>query len=138
MSSVLLIGGAGFLGLHLIEKFYNISPRPAVHVFDVRPLPDKLSKQFTFDPKDITVHIGDLTSEKDVEKALRVSNASIVVHSASPMHGCSQEIYEKVNVEGTKNLLLVSKRLGVKAFVYTSSAGVIFNGQDIHLSLIHI
>ncbi|CEP61781.1 sterol-4-alpha-carboxylate 3-dehydrogenase (decarboxylating) LALA0_S04e00496g [Lachancea lanzarotensis] len=132
MRSVLLVGGSGFLGLHLVEKFYNLSPRPEIHVFDVRPLPEKLSKAFTFDPKKIKVHVGDLTSESDISEALRSSHADIVVHSASPMHGCSQEIYDKVNVEGTKNLLSVSKHMGVKAFVYTSSAGVIFNGQDIH------
>lgn len=130
--SVLLVGGAGFLGLHLIEKFYNVSPRPKIHVFDVRPLPEKLSKQFTFKAADITTHIGDLTSEADVTLALQSSGANVLVHSASPMHGCSQEIYEKVNVQGTRNLLSVSQKLGVRAFVYTSSAGVIFNGQDIH------
>ncbi|SCU82393.1 LADA_0C04918g1_1 [Lachancea dasiensis] len=132
LNSVLLVGGAGFLGLHLIEKFYNLSPRPDIHVFDVRPLPDNLSSQFTFDPKAVTTHIGDLTSENDVKCALQSSQADVVVHSASPMHGCSQEIYNKVNVAGTKNLLETSKRLNVKAFIYTSSAGVIFNGQDIH------
>ncbi|SCV02745.1 LAME_0H04808g1_1 [Lachancea meyersii CBS 8951] len=132
MKSVLLVGGSGFLGLHLVEKFYNLSPRPDIHVFDVRQIPDTLSKSFTFDPNTIKVHIGDLKSTEDVANALRTSQADVVVHSASPMHGCSQEIYEKVNVEGTKNLLAVSKSMHVKAFVYTSSAGVIFNGQDIH------
>ncbi|SCV00433.1 LANO_0F06832g1_1 [Lachancea nothofagi CBS 11611] len=132
IKSVLLVGGAGFLGLHLIEKFYSLSPRPDIHVFDIRPLPEKLSKHFTFKPESIKSHIGDLTSEADVTKALRDSKADVVVHAASPMHGCSQEIYDKVNVEGTRNLLDVSKKLQVKAFVYTSSAGVIFNGQDIH------
>ncbi|SCW00993.1 LAFE_0D02674g1_1 [Lachancea fermentati] len=132
LRSVLLVGGAGFLGLHLIEQFHNISPRPDIHVFDVRPLPERISKQFTFDPSTIKVHQGDLTSEEDVERAIKESNANVLVHSASPMHGNSQEIYEKVNVKGTRNLLNVSKRLGIEAFVYTSSAGVIFNGHDVH------
>lgn len=132
ISPVLLVGGAGFLGLHLIQQFYDITPRPRIHVFDVRPLPIKLSKQFTFNPQDVTFHQGDLTSCEDVSKAILESKAQVVVHSASPMHGNSQSIYEHVNVKGTRNLLDVSKKLGVKAFVYTSSAGVIFNGQDVH------
>lgn len=131
-SSILLIGGAGFLGLHLIQQFYDMEPRPRIEVFDVRPIPEKLSKQFTFDPKEIVFHPGDLTSSEDVSNALLKSKAQVVVHSASPMHGNAQSIYEHVNVEGTRNLLNVSKKLGIKAFVYTSSAGVIFNGQDVH------
>lgn len=132
IASVLLVGGSGFLGLHLIQQFYDLSPRPKIHVFDVRPLPDKISKQFTFNPNEITVHIGDLSSPTDVRTAIQASGVKVVVHSASPMHGLSQEIYEKVNVNGTKNLLEVAKECKVRALIYTSSAGVIFNGQDIH------
>ncbi|GAV55812.1 hypothetical protein ZYGR_0AY02050 [Zygosaccharomyces rouxii] len=129
---ILLVGGAGFLGLHLIQQFYDLTARPRIHVFDVRPIPEKLSKQFTFNPQEVVFHQGDLTSSEDVANALLKSKAQVVVHSASPMHGNSQSIYEHVNVKGTRNLLDVSKKLGVKAFVYTSSAGVIFNGQDVH------
>ncbi|QLL32905.1 hypothetical protein HG536_0D04270 [Torulaspora globosa] len=132
IESVLLIGGAGFLGLHLIEQFSKATPKPKIHVFDVRPLPERLSKQFTFNPSDIRFHKGDLTSADDVEKAIKESGSKVVVHSASPMHGNTQQVYELVNVKGTRNVLDVAKRCGVKAFVYTSSAGVIFNGQEVH------
>ncbi|CAH2351750.1 sterol-4-alpha-carboxylate 3-dehydrogenase, decarboxylating [[Candida] railenensis] len=132
LNSVLLIGGAGFLGLHLIEQFYKLAPNTQIHVFDVRPLPEKLSKYFTFPTEKITFHQGDLTSEDDVSKAIRLSKCDVIVHSASPMHGLPQAIYEKVNVQGTINLIKVAKQEKVKALVYTSSAGVIFNGQDIH------
>ncbi|CCC67079.1 hypothetical protein NCAS_0A05210 [Naumovozyma castellii] len=132
ISSVLLIGGSGFLGLHLIQQFYELSPRPSIHVFDVRPLPEKLSNQFTFKLDDIQVHIGDLTSFEDVQKAIKVSGANVVVHSASPMHGQNKEIYDLVNVKGTRNVIDVCKNTNVNILVYTSSAGVIFNGQDVH------
>ena len=132
LDSVLLIGGAGFLGLHLIEQFYKIENHPIIHVFDVRPLPEKLASYFSFNPKEIIFHQGDLTSPDDVKSAITTSKCDIIVHSASPMHGLKQEIYEKVNVEGTKNLIKCSKELKVKGIVYTSSAGVIFNGQDVH------
>lgn len=132
LESVLLVGGSGFLGLHLIQKFYDISPRPSICVFDVRPLPEKISKQFSFNPKEILFYKGDLTSPNDVENAIKSSKASVIIHSASPMHGNTSEIYERVNVNGTKNLLNIAKACGIKVFIYTSSAGVIFNGEDIH------
>ncbi|KAG7665075.1 ERG26 [[Candida] subhashii] len=132
LNSVLLIGGSGFLGLHLIEQFYRHCPDTKITVFDVRPLPTKLSKYFTFQPTQIKFIQGDLTSPTDVTSAITESQCEVIVHAASPMHGLPQEIYEKVNVEGTKNLIQVAKQQKVKALVYTSSAGVIFNGQDVH------
>ena len=131
LKSVLIIGGTGFLGLHLIEQFYRHCPDVSINVFDIRPLPEKISKYFTFDPSKITFFQGDLTSESDVADAITKSKCDVIVHTASPMHGLPQEIYEKVNVRGTNNLIDVAKKLHVKALVYTSSAGVIFNGQDV-------
>ncbi|KAI5955073.1 ERG26 [Candida jiufengensis] len=131
IKSVLLIGGSGFLGLHLIQQFYENISNVKISVFDIRPLPTKLSKFFTFQPENITFYQGDLTDEKDVSEAIKNSKCDVLVHSASPMHGLSQDIYEKVNIRGTENLLKVSKKLGLTSFVYTSSAGVIFNGQDV-------
>ncbi|ODV98093.1 hypothetical protein PACTADRAFT_47915 [Pachysolen tannophilus NRRL Y-2460] len=132
IESVLLIGGSGFLGLHLIQAFSEAEYKPKITVFDVRPLPEVISSYFTFDAKTIDFYKGDLTSELDVKNAILQSKCNVVVHSASPMHGLSPEIYEKVNVKGTENLIKTAKALNIKALVYTSSAGVIFNGQDIH------
>lgn len=131
MNSVLLIGGSGFLGLHLIEQFFRRSPLTEIHVFDVRPLPEKLSLYFTFDPRKVIFHGGDITKESDLIDAIEASKCDVIVHSASPMHGAPQAIYDKVNVEGTRQLISAAKKLNVKALVYTSSAGVIFNGQNV-------
>ncbi|CCK70090.1 sterol-4-alpha-carboxylate 3-dehydrogenase (decarboxylating) KNAG_0D03430 [Huiozyma naganishii CBS 8797] len=135
ITSVLIIGGAGFLGLHLIQQFYDVeisSGRPQITVFDVRPLPEKLSKQFTFNSQDIEFVKGDLTSAEDVSNAIKLANANVVVHAASPIHGGKADIYQLVNVQGTRNVIDVCREQKVKALVYTSSAGVIFNGQDVH------
>lgn len=132
MESVLLVGGCGFLGLHLIEEFYQLTPRPQIHVFDIRGLPDSLPKTFTFSRSEISVHTGDLTSRKEVEAVLKAVKPSVVVHTASPIHGMGEEIYYKVNVEGTQTLVdACTAAKSVAALVYTSSAGVVFNGEDL-------
>ncbi|KAH3673330.1 hypothetical protein WICMUC_003790 [Wickerhamomyces mucosus] len=132
-NSVLLIGGSGFLGLHLIQQFWEVHNRPEIHVFDIRPLPETLPKIFTFNRDSITFHQGDITSEEDLKKAIDSSKSEVIVHSASPIHGQGQRIYEIVNVEGTKNVIKVARAESqIKALVYTSSAGVIFNGQDVY------
>jgi sterol-4alpha-carboxylate 3-dehydrogenase (decarboxylating) len=131
IESVFLVGGSGFLGLHMINEFWNCSPRPNIHVFDIKPLPEVLSSEFDFDPAKIQVHIGDITNAEDVEKALKASKPQVIVHSASPIHGQPRKLYFKVNVDGTRTLLAAAKDLKIPAFVYTSSAGVLFDGQDL-------
>lgn len=132
LQSVLLVGGSGFLGLHLIEQFSKHCPETQIHVFDVMPLPT-LSKYFTFDKAKVTFHKGDITNEADVAAAVKAAQCDVVVHLASPIHGRPQHIYEKVNVEGTSVLLQVCRASAhVRALVYTSSAGVVFNGADVY------
>lgn len=132
LNSVLLVGGAGFLGLHLVQQFYDHCPNTQIHVFDIRPIPDEISKYFTFDKSKVVFHQGDLTLENDIREAIQGSKCEVIVHLASPMHGLGQHIYQKVNVVGTQTLLKVAKDSPVRAMIYTSSAGVIFNGQDVY------
>lgn len=131
LNSILLIGGSGFLGLHLIEQFYRDSPGIKIHVFDIRPLPETISEYFTFDPKTVPAIIGDLTSDVDIAQAIETSQCDVIVHAASPLPSLPREVLQKVNVEGTKNIIAVAEKMKVKALVYTSSAGVIFNGEDV-------
>jgi sterol-4alpha-carboxylate 3-dehydrogenase (decarboxylating) len=60
------------------------------------------------------------------------SGATCIVHTASP-HATLKNpaLYWKVNVEGTKAVIAAAQATGVRKLVYTSSAGVVFNGGDI-------
>lgn len=130
MPTVLLVGGAGFLGLHLVNEFHEAGWN--VHVFDLRPMPTDVKGPWGFDFEKIPQHTGDLTSEEDVSAALEKSKPDVVVHSASPVHGKGADIYRKINVDGTANLLDCCESYNVGAFVYTSSAGVVFDGSDLY------
>jgi sterol-4alpha-carboxylate 3-dehydrogenase (decarboxylating) len=54
-----------------------------------------------------------------------------VIHTASPTHGRTSDIFYKVNVQGTKTLLQACVDSGVKSLVFTSSASVVFDGSDL-------
>ena len=101
-------------------------------MFDIRPLPPVPREFYEFDPEQIVVHIGDITSEQDVSEAIRKANPDVIVHSASPMHDSTPQMQRKVNVTGTRNLIACAKKLKVKSLVYTSSTGVLFNGSDVY------
>jgi sterol-4alpha-carboxylate 3-dehydrogenase (decarboxylating) len=61
---------------------------------------------------------------------LQRCGATCVFHTASPHIGAPPEIHHKVSVEGTKVVVEACQQLGVKKLVYTSTAGVTFDGSD--------
>ncbi|KAK9383338.1 3-beta hydroxysteroid dehydrogenase/isomerase family-domain-containing protein [Kockiozyma suomiensis] len=135
LSTVLIIGGSGFLGCHLVDRFYAVSPRPAIHVLDIRPLPIISPEFYSFNPDEIVFHKGDITDPDSLREIYREVKPDIIVHSASPIHGMGKEIYYKVNVDGTQAIIDVAVEPEfadiIKGLVYTSSASVIYNGEDL-------
>ncbi len=128
-----IIGGNGFLGTSLVRLLKGRGEKH-IHIFDLS-LPSSSSTE------KVTYHTGDITQAASLKKALlAASNAHIeagargelvVYHTASPVAGLGKEVYEKVNVQGTQCVLDVCKELKVRKLVFTSSAGVLFTGQDL-------
>ncbi|KAK7097791.1 sterol-4-alpha-carboxylate 3-dehydrogenase, decarboxylating-like isoform X2 [Littorina saxatilis] len=115
----LVIGGCGFLGRHLCEHL--LQRGYSVRAFDIRK---------TFDNDKIDFYIGDLCSEEDVLTALE--GVTCVFHCASPSPlSNNRALFHKVNVEGTKLLISLCKKAGVKKLVLTSSASVVYEGNNI-------
>jgi hypothetical protein len=77
----------------------------------------------------VSYHDGDITDLAAMQALFAQLKPDAVIHTASPHFNLPAAIHDKVNVQGTKNLLKASQDAGVKAFVYTSSASVIFGGQ---------
>ena len=60
------------------------------------------------------------------------SGATCIIHTASPMHGLDDPaLYWKVNVDGTQAVINAAVANGAPKLVYTSSAGVVFDGTDL-------
>lgn len=122
-SNVLIIGGNGFLGSHIISQFLEYKwPCPLnLSVLDIRE---------PAAPVDGVQYLtGDITKVEDMRRALK--GIQLIVHTASPLHGLGKAVYFKVNVEGTRTIIEVAKELGVAGMIYTSSAGVVFDGGDL-------
>lgn len=73
---------------------------------------------------------GDLCNPQALAPAL--IDTDVVFHLASPppLTG-TKELFYKVNVEGTRTVLDACRKHGVKKFVLTSSASVVYEGHDI-------
>lgn len=120
--AVLVIGGCGFLGHHVVSQLLETSAQ--VSVIDLHTTRNRFNS--------VSYHNADITNKDSVLSILESIKPRAIIHTASPVATSFQrstELYRKVNVDGTRNLLACAAHVGgVKAFVYTSSASVIHDG----------
>lgn len=121
--SYAVIGGEGFVGHALVEALSKRYPGSQIVSLDVvqRHYPEKGQWEFK---------ACDLTDETSLTSALEGVKTG-VLHTASPHIGGTKEVCERVNVDGTRNIVNVCKKLSIKRLVYTSSAGIPFDGRDL-------
>lgn len=122
LTSVLVIGGCGFLGHHVVRQLLSYHPTASLHVLDLRTNINRFPG--------VIYHTGDITSRESVDAIIAASKPQIVINTVSPIAGLPREVMQKVNVEGTRTTLEASRDAGVKGFVWTSSASVCFDGQS--------
>ena len=128
----LVTGGAGFIGSHVCERLLleghavstfddlNNFYSPAIKQRNLRSL-QALAKPFTF------LH-GDLTDRTAVDEALASAKFDQIIHLAARagVRPSLEEpaLYQRVNVEGTVNLLEAARHNGVKKITLASSSSV--------------
>ncbi|KAH6912556.1 C-3 sterol dehydrogenase [Coprinopsis sp. MPI-PUGE-AT-0042] len=116
--SYIVIGGSGFLGRHIVQQLKDRG--------DVVAALDLVQRY-----EDVPFYSADITNQNEVASALRQCGATCIIHTASPPANLKDEaLYYKVNVEGTRAIIDAAVECGVRKLVFTSSAGVVFNGQD--------
>lgn len=158
LGSVLVVGGCGFLGWHIVDQLLNFPSEtdPSVALpkpegdsrFDNPPLSDRyprcVAKVSVLDLRTTNNRLpgaqyydGDITSEESLLAVFRAVKPDVVIHTATAnvLEG-DKELLRKVNVDGTKTLLEVAGGDRgdwggkCKAFVYTSSASVLHDTQS--------
>lgn len=122
MSKVLVTGGAGFIGSHLVDRLL-------LEGYEVTVL-DNLSsgKTENLNLKDAKLHFlkGDIRDAETVKKALK--DVDVVFHLAAIIDVAFSVkeplLVNDVNVNGSLNLLNESVRHHVKRFVFASSCAI--------------
>ena len=120
MSHVLVTGGTGFIGGHLVRQLIDNGNSVCVLTRSVERARKNL-------PASTHLLEGDVTDPLICREA--VSGAKTVFHLAAAHQepGIRDERYHEVHVEGTRHLLEASKSEGVERFVHCSTVGVIGN-----------
>ena len=119
LGSVLVVGGCGFLGHRIIRQLLESRAASEITVVDIRTDRNQHNA--------VAYCNADISSKREVQSIFDQVRPRVVVHTASPPAvGHDMNLYMRVNVNGTKNL--VECALSTEdtiAFVYTSSASVI-------------
>jgi nucleoside-diphosphate-sugar epimerase len=114
----LITGATGFLGGHLARRLSEDGQ------YEVRALVRESSDSDALQQLGVDLAVGDLKDRSSLQAA--VSGASIVYHLAANFrteHLTHDDMW-RTNVEGTRDVLEVSREAGVERFVHCSSVGV--------------
>jgi UDP-glucuronate 4-epimerase len=126
---ILVTGGAGFIGSHLVEKLLGAG-HEVVILDDFNDFYDPQIKHANIAgfAKEITVFRGDLRDSDSVRTVFREKKPEAIMHLAaragvrpSIQH---PRLYYDTNVLGTLNLLEAARLTGVKPFIFASSSSV--------------
>src|SRR5262249_26763882 len=118
MAKVLVTGGAGFIGSHLVRGLLDRGD-------DVRVLDNfSTGNRGTLEGLDVEVVEGELRSYERVHNAVRGTE---VVYHLGALGSVPRSVQDPltssaVNIEGTLNVLLAARDEGVRRVVYSSSS----------------
>jgi len=119
--SVLVVGGAGYVGSVLVGRLLDAGCR--VHVLDQLVYDNGFALAHLLDRDGLSLTRGDLRDERTFASA--VGDAEDVVLLASlvgdPICKKYPELARQVNADGAKRVLDALDRLGVRRFVFTST-----------------
>jgi UDP-glucuronate 4-epimerase len=126
---ILVTGGAGFIGSHLVEKLLADGHSVAI-LDDFNDFYDPQIKRANISgvTKDVAVHDIDLRNGEKVSELFRKEKFDAVMHLAARagVRPSIQQpqLYYDTNVAGTLHLLEAARTNGVERFVFASSSSV--------------
>lgn len=123
MHTVLITGGAGYVGSILVPKLLNKGHK--VVVLDTMYFTD-IGLQAVKSNPSLKIIVGDIRNVETVKKA--VQGVDTVIHLASisndPSSDLDPKLTQEVNFDATVNLIKISKESGVKRFINVSTSSV--------------
>jgi UDP-glucose 4-epimerase len=124
MSRVLVTGGAGFIGSHVVDKLIAAGHEP--RILDVRPSP--------YHP-DVETVIGDMCVLEDVMRAAEGCDAIAHLAAAADVGEVQKDpiLSEHLNARGTVNVLEAAREQGVERVVYASTIWVYSDVEAEHV-----
>ncbi|KAH8647930.1 hypothetical protein BX600DRAFT_389403 [Xylariales sp. PMI_506] len=130
LGSVLVVGGCGCLGHHIVQQLVDGKHASSVAVMTRRPDHNLIDG--------VEYHKGDITDRAEIDEVLAKVKPKVVIHTAASLSSTSSvntlAMMERINIDGTRNLLEACEQIGtVTAFVYCSSPSIVHSGLPSHV-----
>lgn len=119
LGTVLVTGGCGFVGRHIVQYLRQHEPKSQVHVLDMKA--DDLKAI-----PGVSYHVCDITISSDVHALFDKVKPQTVFHLASPNPvKTDDDLFQAVNVQGSRNVVAAGIATGAHAFINTASSSII-------------
>ena len=124
--TILITGGAGFIGSHLVDKLVNLGHRVLV-------VDDLSTGKLRNLAKGASFYHASIVGS-GLEEVFQKERPEIVFHFAAqinPNHSLREPVKDaETNILGTLALIGASRRYGVEKFIFASSGGAIYGDPD--------
>ena len=121
--AILITGSTGYIGSLLTMKLADQGE-------DVRILVRKDPELTAFNRPNIKIFKGDITDPASLEAAMQGVDKVYHMAAYARLWAKDPDTFQKINVEGTRNVMEAAWNAGVRKIVYTSTAGVIGPSRD--------
>mmetsp|Transcript_16308 Transcript_16308/g.25840 ORF Transcript_16308/g.25840 Transcript_16308/m.25840 type:complete len:410 (-) Transcript_16308:41-1270(-) len=124
---ILIIGGRSLLGQNLALALSREGCEK-INLFDIL---ETSPPRGMLDSNLIEIFRGDVVNEKHLKKAIQGVDTvfHIASYGMSGAEGLDGELIQRINVEGSRNVIERCLEFGVKRLIYTSTYNVVFGGH---------
>lgn len=149
MKNILVTGGAGFIGSHLVDYLLDSGDKVIIidnfnNYYDPKIKERNINEikahkeRLELDDSYLKIYKGDIRNKQLVKKVFDENKIDIVVHLAA-MAGVRPSIkmpeyYYDVNITGTLNLLEACREKEITKFIFASSSSVYGNNEKVPFS----
>ena len=139
--NILITGGAGFIGSHLSEKIIGLGHK-VICIDNFNDYYDPVIKEHNLkdiiDNEDFILYRADILDRPAIQDIFSAHNIDMVIHLAARAGVrpslSNAALYEKVNVEGTINLLESCRERSINRFIFASSSSVYGGNKKVPFS----
>lgn len=140
--NILVTGGAGFIGSHLVERLLGEKTWRVSVVDDFNdfyaPALKRGNVEAHLTDENYQLFEADISDADSLQKIFARNDFDVIVHLAARAGVRPSlrqpKLYAETNINGTLNLLELARQFGVKQFVFGSSSSVYGNNEKVPFS----